>query len=67
MPKNLGSPDRLLRLAAAVALLVAALVAPLGVWLRLGALAAPGAYLLVTALAGTCLGYTLMGRSTCRR
>jgi len=40
-------------------------LAPLPLVVRVPAFGVLGAYMLVTALAGTCLGYKLMGRSTC--
>ena len=64
---NLGSVDRGLRVAVALALLIAAALAPAGLLVRVAALAVPGLYLLGTALAGTCVGYALLGRSTCPR
>ena len=52
---------------AAVALLagVAAVAAPLSLALRLGLFGATALYMLWSSLAGTCLGYRLMGKSTC--
>lgn len=49
----------------ALALAVAAVFAPLAAPLRFGVFGGMAGYLLFTALAGTCLGYRLMGRSTC--
>jgi Protein of unknown function (DUF2892) len=65
MRRNLGSVDRVLRLAGAVVAAVCAVQAPLTLPVRLAAFAGTGVYLLLTALAGTCLGYRLMGKSTC--
>jgi hypothetical protein len=65
MKRNVGSIDRAARGVAALALLTYAAVAPLPLHLRVLALAVPAAYLLFTALAGRCLGYRLLGRSTC--
>jgi hypothetical protein len=65
MKHNVGTLDRIARLVAAALLLVGALLAPLTLAVRIGALAAPAVYMLGTALAGTCLGYRLMGKSTC--
>jgi hypothetical protein len=76
MKKNVGKIDRVLRLFGAAALLVGAvalarvaLLAYAG-WTSLPllgavALGAQGLYLLFSAAAGTCLGYRLLGRSTC--
>jgi hypothetical protein len=65
MIRNVGNGDRVLRAIATVALLTCGVIAPLSLPLRLAAFVAPGVYLLFTAVAGTCLGYRLMGRSTC--
>ncbi|WP_437661704.1 YgaP-like transmembrane domain [Sorangium sp. So ce1182] len=65
MKRNLGKMDRLFRGLGALALLACAWAAPLPLAARLAALGAAGVYLLFTALSGTCLGYALMGRSTC--
>jgi hypothetical protein len=65
MTKNLAGWDRGLRALAGVALLVAGLLVPASLMVRALALAAPGGYLLVSALWGSCLGYRLMGKSTC--
>lgn len=72
MKKNVGSLDRWMRGGAAVGAGVGAAVVPsiapsiahLHLALRLGLLAT-GLYLAWTALAGTCLGYRMMGLSTC--
>lgn len=64
MTKNLGMIDRASRVAGALAMGIAALAVPAQTAVRVG-LAGLGGYLLLTALAGTCLGYRLMGRSTC--
>ena len=63
--KNVGNADRIARLVVGLALIVAALVAPVSFAFRVGAFATLGGYTVLTALAGTCLGYRLMGRSTC--
>ena len=65
MTKNLGTTDRILRVVAAAPLTACAFLAPLDAPIRLVAFGGPAAYMLFTALAGTCLGYALMGRSTC--
>jgi hypothetical protein len=65
MAKNVGSWDRAARAVAALSMLVCAVMAPLPLYVRLAGLALPGLYVAVTALAGTCLGYRLIGRSTC--
>ena len=65
MTQNLGTKDRILRAVAVLPLSFCAVLAPLPGWIRIVALGAPAVYLLFTALAGSCLGYTLMGRSSC--
>lgn len=62
---NVGTADRALRAIAATMLFLAAALAPLSPAVRLLGLGGMGAYLMFTAIAGTCLGYRLMGRSTC--
>lgn len=65
MAKNLGNVDRALRVAAAVATGTCAVMAPAPLGVRLVAFGGTSLYLLFTALVGTCLGYRLMGKSTC--
>ncbi len=65
MKHNVGKVDRYLRALAALGLFGCAIFAPLPLMTRIFALALPGFYVLGTALVGTCLGYRLMGRSTC--
>ncbi|NUP07185.1 MAG: DUF2892 domain-containing protein [Polyangiaceae bacterium] len=64
MLKNVGSMDRALRGFGAAAMVACSLLLPLHLGLRV-ALGLTGIYLVFTALAGTCVGYRLMGRSTC--
>jgi hypothetical protein len=61
---NVGAADRLFRTLAAGMMLLAAILLTIPVMGRVG-LAGMGLYLLGTALSGTCLGYRLMGKSTC--
>lgn len=65
MTKNLGNRDRALRVLAALLMVTCAFMAPLPPFTRLALFGGMGAYLLLTALAGTCFGYMLMGKSTC--
>ncbi len=65
MTKNLGNRDRALRVLAAAFAVTCAVMAPLPLLVRVAAFGGMGAYLLFTALAGTCVGYMLMGKSTC--
>jgi hypothetical protein len=65
MTKNVGNWDRLVRAAAGFAMLTCSVMAPLPVAVRAPVFGIMGVYMLFSALAGTCLGYRLMGRSTC--
>lgn len=65
MKRNVGTADRVARAVGALGMAAGALATPLPATVRLLALALPAAYLLFTALAGTCFGYSLMGKSTC--
>jgi len=64
MQKNLGALDRVARGLGGGGTIVAALVAPWETWLRL-AVGATGGYVLLTAFVGSCVGYRLMGLSSC--
>lgn len=66
MTKNVGNRDRLLRFLPALLLFSCSVAAPLPSELRLLAFALPAVYLLFTALSGWCLGYAVMGRTTCQ-
>ena len=65
MKKNVGTIDRLARGLGALGLGVAAFMAPEPVEVGGPVLGFGAAYMLYTALDGSCLGYKLMGRSTC--
>lgn len=65
MQKNLGNGDRAARSLAVLALTTCSVFAPLPVLLRVPAFGSLAAYLLYTVLSGTCLGYALIGKSTC--
>jgi hypothetical protein len=65
MTKNVGHWDRVGRAIAAVLMGTCAVMAPLPLVVRIAALGLPAVYIALTALAGTCLGYRLTGRSTC--
>jgi hypothetical protein len=65
MRKNVGNWDRAARAIAALMMATCAVMAPLPLPVRIAALGLPAVYVALTALAGTCLGYRLMGRSTC--
>lgn len=66
MKRNLGNRDRTLRGLGALLSAICAGMAPLPLLVRVLAFGGMSAYLLFTALAGTCFGYMLIGRSTCR-
>lgn len=59
MRKNIGTPDRLLRLAIALILLVLAYLR--SSWI----LAAAGAFVLYESLAGWCILYHFLGKNSC--
>jgi hypothetical protein len=61
---NVGTADRVARVVGAAVMIAAAFVTSLPVTGQI-ALGVMGIYLLGTAAKGTCLGYRLMGRSTC--
>lgn len=62
---NAATWDRTLRAIAGLAMLTCSVFAPLPLLIRLLALGGGGAYMLGTALVGSCLGYRMMGISTC--
>lgn len=64
MLKNLGSLDRAGRVIAAIALFVLAIALPVPLLAQV-VMGASGVYLLGSSLVGTCLGYKLIGVSTC--
>jgi hypothetical protein len=66
MMKNVGRLDRAARTLLAIAMLLGAWRAPLAMLPRAG-LAALGTYFAITVLLGTCLGYRMMGLSSCPR
>jgi hypothetical protein len=65
MRRNVGTADRIARGIGALAMFTCAMMAPLSLGVRLAAFSLPAVYLLFTALAGTCVGYSVMGKSTC--
>lgn len=65
MRRNIGNSERVVRAVIAMAMIGCAFLAPLPLLVRAPVFGGLGTYLLVTALAGTCLGYKLMGKSTC--
>ena len=65
MKHNIASWDRIFRAIAGLAMIVSAFFVPLPLVVRLLALGLGGVYMVATALVGTCLGYKLMGFSTC--
>jgi hypothetical protein len=65
MKHNVGTWDRALRALFGAALLAGAFMMPFSLAVRAVLFGGMGVYLLLTALAGTCLGYSLIGKSTC--
>lgn len=66
MKKNIGTSDRLGRAVGGASLLTCSFLAPLPLAVRVAVFATMGVYLLMTALVGTCAGYALVGKSSCR-
>jgi hypothetical protein len=62
---NIGTVDRTLRGIVALALVVCAFVAPLPPAVRILGFGLSAVYMLFTVLSGTCLGYRMLGMSTC--
>ncbi len=60
MKRNLGTPDRVIRIVVGVALIAATATGQIGWWGWLGIVP------LATALIGNCALYSLLGISTCR-
>jgi hypothetical protein len=65
MKPNAANWDRALRAGAGLALMGCSILAPFPLLTRILAFGASGAYLIGTAIVGSCLGYKLMGKSTC--
>jgi hypothetical protein len=65
MKRNVGTTDRLLRAGAGAAMIGCSIVAPFPLLARLLTFGLMGAVLLMSSVAGRCLGYALLGRSTC--
>ena len=65
MKKNLATWDRVGRAVMALTMATCAVMAPLPLVVRIALLGLPALYVAFTAVAGTCLGYRLMGYSTC--
>ena len=65
MKNNIASRDRILRAIAGLTMFTSSFFVPLPLLVRVLALGLGGVYMVATALVGTCLGYKLMGVSTC--
>jgi Protein of unknown function (DUF2892) len=65
MKKNVGRYDRVFRALGGTMMVACSILAPLPLVARVAGLGMMGAYLLYTAVAGSCVGYHLMGKSTC--
>ena len=63
--KNLGTADRIGRIVASLAMVIAAVALPWPGVIRLPVFLGLAGYMIMTSVAGTCLGYKLMGYSTC--
>lgn len=64
MSKNLGNLDRTMRVVGAIVSFVLAFTLPVPLIAQI-AIGLNGVYLLGSSLVGTCLGYKLIGVSTC--
>lgn len=64
MKHNVGRYDRLARAVMGLGLVTTGAIAPLPFAAQVG-LGAMGTYLVLAALAGRCVGYSLLGLSTC--
>ena len=65
MKHNIASWDRIVRAIAGLTMLTSSFFVALPLLVRILALGLGGVYMVATALVGTCLGYKLMGFSTC--
>ena len=65
MKQNAATWDRALRAMGGAVMIACSVFAPLPLLVRVLALGVGGAYMIGTALAGACLGYKMMGISTC--
>ena len=65
MKANVGTADRVLRALVGIAMLVCSVILPLPIVARAAVFGGMGAYLVLTSLVGSCLGYRFLGRSTC--
>ena len=64
MKKNVGTSDRIARALGGASLLTCGFLAPLPLAVRAAVFGSMGAYLLMTALVGTCAVYALTGKSS---
>lgn len=65
MNRNVANWDRILRAIAGAAMIAAGVTLSLPLVVRVLALGMTGGYLVLTSLAGTCLGYKMTGMTTC--
>jgi hypothetical protein len=65
MKKNVGVSDRIARALGGASLLTCSFLAPLPLAARMAVFGTMGVYLLMTAVVGSCVGYALMGKSSC--
>jgi len=63
--KNLGTADRIARIVASMLMVIAAVAGPWPASFRLPVFLGLAGYMVLSSLAGTCLGYKLMGVSSC--
>jgi len=65
MNRNVAHWDRILRAVAGVSMIAGSFFMPWSLAVRVLLLGMMGGYLVMTALAGTCFGYKMMGMTTC--
>ena len=65
MEKNLGMSDRAARGLSVLGLVACGIYSPLPALVRVPVFGVLAVYLLYTALSGTCVGYALLGKTTC--
>ena len=65
MRRNVGTLDRTVRALAALGFGVCAVLAPFPLLVRVGVFGLSAVYFTFSALAGTCFGYRMLGKTTC--
>jgi len=63
--QNVGRLDRVARAVIGLGLVIAGVLVPMPLVVRVVAFGAMGTYLLLASVFGRCVGYHLLGKSTC--